>query len=118
LPSRYETFSVVATEAAACGLPIVTTTLSGVRDWSVSGVTGFLLKDSSASAIIDSVGRLAKLSPDERQKLGENARIAVMRFGVEEYVEAFDRRYTQELSNGDAWTAAPGFDDSSTLNTK
>jgi glycosyltransferase involved in cell wall biosynthesis len=116
LPSRYETFSVVATEAAACGLPVVTTTLSGVRDWARSGVTGFGLEDSSAQAIVDGIGRLTALAPAERRQLGDNARNAVLRYGIDKYIEAFELTYTRALANGRTWPATPGLNDSNTLN--
>ena len=112
LPSRYETFSIVATEAAACGLPVVTTNLNGVRDWAQSGATGVVLRDSSAPAVVEAVASLMQLSPADRRSLGENARSAVMRYGVDHYVTAFDRIYFQALSRGKALPATPQFDKS------
>jgi glycosyltransferase involved in cell wall biosynthesis len=111
LPSRYETFSIVATEAAACGIPVITTNLSGVCDWARSGVTGFVLPDSTAPAVADAVGALMAMSPVERKKLGENARNAVLPYGIEEYVKAFEEIYSQALSKSKARPATPNFYD-------
>jgi UDP-glucose:(heptosyl)LPS alpha-1,3-glucosyltransferase len=41
LPTAYETFSLVAYEAAASGLPILATAVSGIEDLLLDGVTGF-----------------------------------------------------------------------------
>ena len=41
LPTSYETFSLVTYEAAASGLPLLATAVSGIEDLLVDGVTGF-----------------------------------------------------------------------------
>jgi glycosyltransferase involved in cell wall biosynthesis len=115
LPSRYETFSIVATEAAACGLPVITTALHGVRDWAHSGITGFMLEDSTTSAIVTSVKMLIDLDPAERRRLGDNARSAVMRYGVENYLVEFDQQYRQALANRKVWSRTRELDRPGTL---
>jgi glycosyltransferase involved in cell wall biosynthesis len=112
LPSRYETFSIVATEAAACGLPVVTTSLNGVRDWARQGVTGFVLPESSPAAVVEAVATLMDLSATDRKTIGHNARNAVMQYGVEQYVGAFERLFARALPNGKVLPATPQFDNS------
>ena len=41
LPSAYETFSLVAYEAAASGLPLIATAVSGIEDILLDGVSGY-----------------------------------------------------------------------------
>ncbi|TDU73403.1 glycosyltransferase involved in cell wall biosynthesis [Prosthecobacter fusiformis] len=42
-PSRYETFSLVALEAAACGLPLLVTAYDGHEMYLEDGINGFLM---------------------------------------------------------------------------
>jgi glycosyltransferase involved in cell wall biosynthesis len=112
LPSRYETFSIVATEAAACGVPVITTSLNGVRDWARPGATGFVLPDPAASTIAEAVAALRDLSPADRETMGHNARNAVMHYGVDQYVKAFDTIYSQALSSRKSLPVTPQLDNS------
>ncbi|MGC2373485.1 MAG: glycosyltransferase family 4 protein, partial [Solirubrobacteraceae bacterium] len=68
LPSAYETFSLVTFEAAASGLPIVATPVSGVRELIEDARNGFLIEADSA-AIAERLGRLAA-DPALRARLG------------------------------------------------
>ncbi len=86
LPSRYETFSLVTFEAAASGLPVIATPVSGVRELIEDGVNGYLVEADAASI----AGALEALGadPDLRTRLGEAARAATLRFGWSKMVEA------------------------------
>jgi glycosyltransferase involved in cell wall biosynthesis len=72
LPSLYESFSLVAHEAASSGLPIVATGCSGIRELVGSDDAG-LLVERDARAIGEAFARLA-LDPELRETMGEKAR--------------------------------------------
>ncbi|MGH2855647.1 MAG: glycosyltransferase family 4 protein [Solirubrobacteraceae bacterium] len=84
LASGYETFSLVTFEAAASGLPILATTVSGVRELIEDGRNGLLI-EAEPDAIAE---RLRRLAPDPalRSRLGAAARESALEFGWEEMV--------------------------------
>jgi glycosyltransferase involved in cell wall biosynthesis len=58
LPTEYETFSLVAHEAAACGTPVVATRVSGVEDL-VGDMEAGILVARTPEAVGDALSRLA-----------------------------------------------------------
>lgn len=73
LPTSYETFSLVTYEAAASGLPLLVTAVSGVVDILVDGVNGFFIDRSPATLAT----RLRILTDDtKRREMGAEARRA------------------------------------------
>ena len=50
VPSRSESFGLVALEAAACGTPVVASDVGGLRDNVVEGSTGYLVAGRSSDA--------------------------------------------------------------------
>jgi glycosyltransferase involved in cell wall biosynthesis len=84
LASSYETFSLVTFEAAASGLPILATPVSGVSELIDDGQNGFLI-DRSPETI---AARLQELAGDPalRARLGQAARQSALRFGWREMV--------------------------------
>ncbi len=73
LPSFYDPFGLSVLEAAASGLPSVTTRLSGVAELLTEGVDGFVLENpADDAALADRLRRL--LDPQLRQVMGEAAR--------------------------------------------
>lgn len=50
VPSRSESFGLVALEAAACGTPVVASDVGGLRDNVVEGSTGYLIAERSSDA--------------------------------------------------------------------
>jgi glycosyltransferase involved in cell wall biosynthesis len=91
-PSAYETFSLVSFQAAAAGLPLIVTPLYGVEEFMRDGETGFVV-ERSARGVQEGVFRYLSLPPEERQRLGEEARKAVSPFGVEPFVRAWREFY-------------------------
>jgi D-inositol-3-phosphate glycosyltransferase len=74
LPSAYETFSLVAHEAAASGLPVLATRVSGVAELIDAG--GAVETRRDARAIADALCRLAG-SAESRAEIGDAGRLFV-----------------------------------------
>jgi glycosyltransferase involved in cell wall biosynthesis len=72
LPTLYETFSLAAYEAAACGLPIVATRVSGVEELIGNDDAGFIV-ERTPEAIGGALDRLAT-EPELRGRLGTAGR--------------------------------------------
>jgi len=93
LPTAYETFSLVTFEAAAAGLPLLVSRVSGVEDILVDGRSGwFIDRDGQAIA-----RRLAELRRDVRlrEAMGEAARADSARFDWARSVEGYRDLYTR-----------------------
>lgn len=93
LPSSYETFSLVTFEAAASGLPIVATPVSGVRELLEDGKNGFLI-ERDPDLLAQRLTRLAE-DPELRARIGKAARASSLRFGWEVMVREHDRLYSR-----------------------
>lgn len=85
LPSVYEAFSLVSLEAAAAGLPLLTTPSYGLRECLENGINGFVL-ERTPGGVLSAVSRLLALSPSERVEMGKRARDVVQVFSAERFV--------------------------------
>jgi glycosyltransferase involved in cell wall biosynthesis len=91
LASGYETFSLVTFEAAASGLPILATPVSGVRELIEDGRNGLLI-EPRPDAIAERLRQLAA-DPALRKSLGAAARRSALAFSWEEMVAKHDALY-------------------------
>lgn len=55
VPSRMETFGIVASEAQACGCPVVGIDVTGTSDVVVDGTTGILVRPFDARALAEAI---------------------------------------------------------------
>jgi glycosyltransferase involved in cell wall biosynthesis len=101
LPTAYETFSVVTYEAAAAGLPLLVTRVSGVEDILVDGNNGWFIERDPAQ-IADRLNALGS-DADTRGRMGEAARRAVEGFT---WAAAVDSYYALYAGIG-KWLASP-----------
>jgi glycosyltransferase involved in cell wall biosynthesis len=77
LPSYREGVPRSLLEAAACGLPIITTDVPGCREVVQHGVNGFLIPPRNAPALAASIRRLYE-RPEERVRMGRAGRDTVL----------------------------------------
>jgi UDP-glucose:(heptosyl)LPS alpha-1,3-glucosyltransferase len=91
LPSSYETFSLVTFEAAASGLPILATPVSGVRELLEDAHNGFVI-EREPDLIAERLNRLAA-DPELRVRLGGAARQSVLAFSWERMADEHDALY-------------------------
>jgi UDP-glucose:(heptosyl)LPS alpha-1,3-glucosyltransferase len=96
LPSAYESFSLVTFEAAASGLPIVSTAVSGARELIREGESG-LFTSGDPGDIARRLGQL-QADPQLRHRLGEAARRAALRFSWESMVARHHELYERLLA--------------------
>jgi D-inositol-3-phosphate glycosyltransferase len=72
VPSRAESFGLVALEAAACGTPVVAASVGGLRSLVADGATGFLVEGRDPAAYAAPVAMLLE-DPDLATEIGVNA---------------------------------------------
>lgn len=93
MPSAFEGFPLTAIEANACGLPVIATPVSGVRELVQPGVNGYLIPHDNSEALTEvldyiSDGKLPYLEP---QDCIEKSRIYDKDVVLEEYVNIFHK---------------------------
>ena len=96
LPTWREGFPNVVLEAAASGVPVVTTECTGARDSVVSEVTGMLIPPGYPEAITEAVLKIIGNS-ERRIRMGRAARAWIMEHYVESRVLTLTANYYRSL---------------------
>jgi glycosyltransferase involved in cell wall biosynthesis len=98
LPSAYETFCMVAYEAASSALPVVATAVNGVEDLLRGDQAGRLV-DATAESVGNALTELAGDS-DRRHQMGSTARRLVAELTWQSSVEQTVALYDELASEG------------------
>lgn len=69
-PSQREGLGIAAIEAMAAGLPLVSSNVQGIADFSKTGITGYCLEPNDVKGYADALRSLIE-NPDERKRMGE-----------------------------------------------
>jgi len=104
MASSYETFSLVTFEAAATGLPVLATPVSGVRELIEDGRNGFLIT-REPSVIAERLRELAA-DPELRRRLGLAARQSALAFSWQRMIDEHDTLYARLAAAAPARSAA------------
>jgi D-inositol-3-phosphate glycosyltransferase len=94
MPSRYESFGMVALEAMACGTPVVASKVGGLALTVQDGQTGFLVPERNPGALADRI-RLLLNDAHLRRKLGQQAVCWAQRYGWPAIASQIEAVYQQ-----------------------
>ncbi len=97
VPSYYESFGLVALEAMACGVPVVASSVGGLRETVRDGQTGYLVPWRCPEPFAERLDLLLSNEP-LRRSLGREARAAVVRFRWSEVAARVEDIYHQMVS--------------------
>jgi len=103
LPTLYETFSLAAHEAAAAGIPVISTRVSGVEDLLAGGAAGLIVERSAFG-----VGAaLVRLADDDalRRRLGMEGRAHASSVTWERSIDSVTSVYDAILSHSHSQVA-------------
>jgi glycosyltransferase involved in cell wall biosynthesis len=96
LPTWREGFPNSVLEAAATGIPVITTHSTGSRDSVVPEVTGLLIPPGYPEAISEAVLKLLR-DPERRLRMGKAARAWVLEHYVDEQVLGLTTAYYKSM---------------------
>lgn len=96
LPSEYESFGLVALEAMAASVPVVSTNAGGLPEINIDGVTGFL---SDVGNVDDMSKKIIGLFTDEKAfaQMKKNALEQAMKFDIKKIVPEYENLYKKVL---------------------
>ncbi|AFY46352.1 glycosyltransferase [Nostoc sp. PCC 7524] len=98
LPSVEDGFGLVALEAMACGLPVITTSQCGAADVVDDGVNGFVVPPRDVQTMADKLVFLAE-NPEKTREMGKAARIRA----EQQTPEVYQQTLSQIFSQKDMW---------------
>ena len=73
LPTPYDAFGMVLTEAMACGLPVITTPMAGAAELLTDGVHGFMVQSPTDTDALAAAMRTLATDDDARVRMGAAA---------------------------------------------
>lgn len=80
-PSHREGLGLAAIEAMACGLPLITSNIHGINDYSENGVTGYKFAPADTNGFADAIDELKK-NPSMRNDFGQANVLLVRKYEV------------------------------------
>jgi len=99
VPSLQESWGLVATEAMACGKPVIASNVGGLPDQIIDEFNGFLVPPRSPKAIADKILYLLE-NPSEARRIGRNGRmLAEEKYDIEKRVDKIIEVYKKLLEN-------------------
>lgn len=92
-PSKREGLGLAAIEAMAAGLPILTSNVNGINDYSISGETGYKYHFDDVEGFAEGICRL--LDNETRQRIGEHNVHAAKKYDIAQVNQQMKAIYSQ-----------------------
>ncbi len=98
LPSEHESFGLVALEAMACGVPVISSNAGGLSEVNIEGVSGYL---SDIGDVDDMSKNALKIleTPETHLKFKQNAKKTAMKFETKNIVPLYEEVYEKALES-------------------
>lgn len=98
LPSEYESFGLVALEAMAAEVPVISTNVGGLPEVNIQGVTGFL---SDVGDVEDMSRNIIKILSDEKafELMRKNALEQASKFDIDKIIPQYEELYVKVMKN-------------------
>lgn len=81
-PSKREGLGLAALEAMASGLPIVSSDIHGIKDYTENGVTGFTFDPNDMHSIINSINNMYALDENQKAIIGNRNKEIAKKFDI------------------------------------
>ena len=98
LPSQYESFGLVALEAMAAEVPVISTNVGGLPEVNIDGVTGFLSNVGDVESMSRNIINILS-DPDAFAKMKKNALEQALKFDIHNIVPQYESLYKKVLEN-------------------
>ena len=98
LPSEYESFGLVALEAMAAEVPVISTNVGGLPEINIEGITGFLSDVGDVDNMADNIIKILSDKP-ALKSMKKNALKQALKFDIENIVPQYVDLYNRMLAN-------------------
>ena len=92
-PSLREGLGMAALEAMACGLPLITSNIHGILDYSVDGVTGLTCNPKSSMEFMRAIRKM-KEDKELRRRISKTNISYVQKYSITNTLEKMKKIYT------------------------
>jgi len=98
LPSEHESFGLVALEAMACGVPVISSNAGGLPEVNKQGVSGYLSNIGDVDDMAENALKILE-SPEVHAEFKQNARKTAKNFETKNIVPLYEEVYNKALQS-------------------
>lgn len=95
-PSKREGLGLAALEAMASGLPLITSNVHGIVDYSIDGKTGYICNPNDIEGFSKAIAKLVK-DPEESLRMRNENLKSVKKFDLNNVLKNLERIYSENI---------------------